>query len=89
MHKEEGETTECFSSEYVDEKKMNFFALMSLARTNASTHSRLSENGGSTRSVKIEMITAVLASKYSLRSTPLKLSDTMMKYDYQRVPKCW
>ena len=44
-------------------RRRRIFAFTSLARTNASTHSRQSRNGGITRNVKIEMVAAVLASK--------------------------
>ena len=56
-------------------RSTRIFRFISLAKNNASTHSRQNRNGGSTRNVKIEMIAAVLASKNSLRSASLRLND--------------
>ena len=53
-------------------------------------HSRQSRNGGSTTSVKIEMIAAVLASKNGLRSASLRL-NAMMIYradEIWQIAKC-
>ena len=59
-------------------RRIRIFRFISLARTNVSTHSKQSRNGGITRNVNIEMFTAALASKCSFRSTSLRMNPIII-----------
>ena len=52
----------CISAENMLMRRRQIFPLILLAMTNANKHSRQSRNGGSPRSVKMGMFTAVFAS---------------------------